>query len=95
MPRRLGNKGGSDDDREEWRRRRTQDMRECRDRQRRGVSLESFEIGPDVYSLLIRFAELPENKVRDRRAVRVALGKLWRRMAGSFLREIARGQKIL
>jgi hypothetical protein len=74
----------------ERRARRAEDVRRCRERQRRGVALYPVEADAETFDLMIRFGGLAEGDVGDRQAVSDALGRLLRRGLGALLREDAR-----
>jgi hypothetical protein len=74
----------------ERRARRAEDVRRCRERQRRGVILCSVEVGEEIFDLMIRFGGLREGDAGDRQAVSDALERLLSRALGALLREGAR-----
>jgi len=71
------------------RRRRAADVRRCRARQARGSALYYVECDTDTFDLMVRFEGLNPDKITDRQAVALALGRLLRRALGALLRESA------
>ena len=72
------------------RRRRAADTARWRSRQRRGMALFTFEAGPQVYDLAVKFAGLREDQIGNKVAVNAALGRLLRRALVALLRENTR-----
>jgi hypothetical protein len=72
-----------------FRQRRAADTARWRERLERGAAVYPVEIDGSIFDLMEKFAELDPKRAGDRKAVAVALGKLWRRTMDAFLREIA------
>jgi hypothetical protein len=71
-----------------FKQRRAADTARWRERIERGMAVYPVEIDGMTFDLLEKFAELDPKKTNDRRAVAVALGKLWHRAMAAFLREV-------
>ena len=72
-----------------FRQRRAADTARWRERLERGAAVYPVEVDGTTFDLMERFAGLDPKKTDDRKAVAVALGKLWRCTMDAFLREIA------
>jgi len=61
------------------RRSRAADTRRWRHRCRQGLALYSIEIGPEEINLAVKYGGLREERMSDKAAVAVSVGKLLRR----------------
>jgi hypothetical protein len=71
------------------RQRRAADTRRWRERLHRGAAVYPVEVDSTTFDLMERFGGLKADKVGDRKAVAVALGKLLRLALAALLREAA------
>src|SRR5262249_3004327 len=72
-----------------FKQRRAAETARWRDRLRRGAAVYPVEIDATTFDLMERFGGLKPDKMDDRHAVAVALGKLLRLALGALLREAA------
>ena len=70
-----------------WRQRRAADTARWRERLANGRACYTIEVDGSTFDLLEQLGWLPR-RTDDRRAVAVAIGKLWRRGMDALLREL-------
>jgi hypothetical protein len=73
-----------------FRKRRVADTQAWRARQKRGAAVYHVEVDGTTFDLLERFGGLEAGKADDKRAVAVALSRLWRLALAALLREADR-----
>jgi hypothetical protein len=61
--------------------RRAADVRRCRARQARGAACYYVECDAETFNLMVRFEGLDPDRITDRQAAALALGKLLRRVS--------------
>jgi hypothetical protein len=71
-----------------FRQRRATDTARWRKRLQRGACVLPVEVDGTTFDLMERFGGLDPTKTDDRRALAIALGKLWRRAMAALLREV-------